>query len=674
MSGVQLLPKSIFQKLPKAELHCHLDGGVRVSTIIELAKEQNVELPTFDETELSKLVTVDETCESLEQYLVGFDLTLKVLQKSNAITRAMFEVAEDAVKDGIRYLEVRFSPILHTREGLSLSGVMEAVVEGRSMAEYSMPISISIIVCGMRQLPSDVTRDLAEIAWRYRHKGVSGFDLAGPESGFSSKHHRKAFGMIRRKGINCTLHSGEAAGWQSVQDSIQFCGAHRLGHGVHLQDNEELLQFVVNQGIAVECCLTSNIHTKAIKKYEEHPIKKYFNAGVKVVPCTDNPTVSGVTLSGEYAIIQEKFGFSIEEMVRMIDYGFNVGFMEVTIKQRMRAQVLRDCVKILKDEGYDIQPILNNSEYYDFIGADLSGVPRLPAPSTINSNFTYTKELCKLLPKTDLHVTLDGSFDYDFLYHHLNNEHKKKHLKNSLHIEFNTKEDLIKILQQDKHNQESLQLSKRILKQVMQSKHQLEAVLDIIYNNAISENVRYMEVSFRPSTHTLEKLTEEDVVNIVTEKVKELNTKHTGKTRANLIIYASTVADDPIKFLDAAKLAVKYKNKGVCAFGVFGADEFNESTIKFFESTFYYLKANNLPVTMVAGITSTSSLVAAIDKGGARRLSAAFTLHNYPRLMNYLANHSIPVELSLSNKMKLYTKACLTESKTTTTTILFSLW
>jgi adenosine deaminase len=202
-----MIPLDVLRKLPKAELHCHLDGSVRPQTIIDLAKEQGVALPTFDVNELRKLICVPLDCPSLEEYLRGFDITLLVLQKQYAIVRVFYEMCEDAVRDGVTYLEVRFSPILHTRHGMALSTVMEAVIEAQAAAELRLPIVVRIIVCGMRQMPSQVSLQLAQIAWRFK-PGVVGFDLAGPELGFSSKQHREAYELIRSKNLNCTLHAG----------------------------------------------------------------------------------------------------------------------------------------------------------------------------------------------------------------------------------------------------------------------------------------------------------------------------------------------------------------------------------------------------------------------------------------------------------------------------------
>eukprot|EP01125_Pyxidicula_operculata_P010697 TRINITY_DN3522_c0_g2_i1.p1 TRINITY_DN3522_c0_g2~~TRINITY_DN3522_c0_g2_i1.p1 ORF type:complete len:537 (-),score=82.12 TRINITY_DN3522_c0_g2_i1:769-2379(-) len=516
------------KRLPKAELHRHLDGSVRISTIIELANEQNIQLPTTDPEELKKLVTVDENCQSLVQYLRGFDITLLVLQKSYAITRAMYEVCEDAMKDGVRYLEVRFSPILHVREGLSLSGVMEAICEGQSMAEYAFPIKVVIIVCAMRQLSPEITKDLADIAWRYKGKGVRGFDLAGPEHGFSAKIHRDAFDLIRKHCVNCTIHSGEAAGWESVQHSIQYCGAHRLGHGVRLQENPQLVRYVINQRIPLECCVTSNLHTKAITDLKSHPIRKYFDQGVVVVPCTDNPTVSGVTLSGEYHLIQQLFGFNVEEILRMIDYGFSVGFMDITSKSRMRAEVLKECVVILQQAGHDVTPIIKNKQYYNWIGVDLNAIstPNLTRRyGSLHFDPKFTLDILKNLPKTDLHCKFDTSVTVDFVYDELD-EDDRIFLKQRYHIEYQSKEELSIILSRKtptNNGDDEAKVPKRIIGRCLQTVPQILRALDLIYERAKADNVRYMELSVRPQTHAKGELTAEEALAAILKGIDARN-------------------------------------------------------------------------------------------------------------------------------------------------------
>jgi len=655
MSTKTVITRDVMKKLPKAELHKHLDGSVRPSTIIELAKEQGVELPTFDEAELKKLVSVNETCTSLVEYLRGFDITLKVLQRPYALTRAMYEVCEDSWNDGVRYLEIRFSPILHIEQGLSLGGVMEAVCEGLTLARYHFPMTVNIIVCAMRQLPSNVTQDIAEIAWRYRHKGVCGFDLAGPEYGYSSKLHRAAFDVVRQKSVNCTLHSGEAAGWESIRDSIRYCGANRIGHGVRLIENPALMEYVVSHNIVIESCPTSNVHTKAIERIEDHPIRKFFDAGVIVVPCTDNTTVSNCDLTGEYMILIEKFGFTLEEIVRVLDYGFQGAFIDATAKRRLRADALHQTLMTLKKEGYDISPILKQDCYYRSIGVNLSildpsqKVSRMP-----DRHPPITGEILRTLPKTALHCRLDGSDSVDLLWEEI--EKEDKFLEKVTGRQIETKEELKKFLS-TAEEKKLTDVAKDVTRLLLQNPGQIERAVDDIIRHAADEGVKYMELVVRPISHTLKGLSPVTVMDIVCSKIAQLSSVYPVKVA--VVIYASIVADDPISFREMATLAVDYqkKNNVVVGFGIYGDVAIPAESFRFFKSTFDFLKSHNVNLAMVAGITGVDTIVTAIHEGGASRLSGCFQVHKYPRLMNYIASFGIPVEVSLTPKLLEYTKS-----------------
>ncbi|KAH3760493.1 adenosine deaminase [Pelomyxa schiedti] len=657
------LTHEILRRLPKAELHRHLDGSIRPSTIIELAKEQGVELPTMDEAELKKLVSVDETCTSLVQYLRGFDITLKVLQKPYAITRAMYEVCEDAWNDGVRYLEVRFSPILHTVEGMSQGGVMEAVCEGQAMAMYRFPLRVQIIVCAMRQLPATESFKIAEIAWRYRHKGVVAFDLAGPELGFSSKIHKSAFEIIRNKCIHCTIHSGEAAGWESICDSIRYCGANRIGHGVRLLENPALMEYVIDHSIAIECCPTSNVHTKAIARIEEHPIRKFFDAGALTVPCTDNTTVSAVTLTGEYMLLHEKFNFNVEEIVRLLDYGFRSAFLTSTEKRRLRTDCFHDTLRILSQEGYDLSGILAREAYYKSIGVffGTTGLPMDPPISWRLPQRRMSREFLRLLPKTDLHCRLDGSVSVDLLWKEL--QTASINLASITGRTITTKEEIATILTTAEasdasnalHN--STAIAKAITRSVLQKADQIERALDDIVIQAVNEGVIYMELVIHPMCHTEQGLTPDQVMTIVNTRCRYLMALH--PIHLGIVIHVNTVNDDPIVFKAMAELAVrqrKYKDSLVVGFGCYGDEAIPESSFKYFMSTFEYLKTENMNVSMVAGLQGVGTILQAIREGGASRISGAFHVHTFPRLMNFLASQGIAVELSMTHKLREHTK------------------
>eukprot|EP00026_Physarum_polycephalum_P003424 Phypoly_transcript_03435.p1 GENE.Phypoly_transcript_03435~~Phypoly_transcript_03435.p1 ORF type:complete len:770 (+),score=83.44 Phypoly_transcript_03435:62-2371(+) len=642
-----LLSAKALKRLPKVELHRHLDGSTRPQTIIDLAREQGVKIPTENLDELRKLICVDsKECNSLEDYLVGFSVVQLVLQKPYAITRVMFEVCEDAALDGVRYLEVRFSPVLHIDEGLSFSAVMDAICEGLEMAEYHLPITVRIIVCGMRQLPSSTTKDLAEIAWRYRHKGVVGFDLAGPESGFSSKNHAEAFSIIRSKCINVTLHSGEAAGWESIQDSIRYCGANRLGHGVRLIENPDLMQYVINHSIAIEICPTSNIHTKAIAKLEDHPIRKYFDAGAIVVPCCDNTTVSSVLLSGEYKLLQTHFNFTPLELVQLVDYGYQAAFVNSTQKRRFRAEAIKDCIAILKEEGLDISPILKHPQFYHLVPNSS------PDDLMWTVNPPLTIDIIKALPKADLHCRLAGSVSLGLVWKELKDAGIDT--KSQFGITFKTEQDLYSVLKPAQgHTPESRALARSITKSVLQTASQLQRAVHDIISQAVADRVVYMELAVRPNTHIVGGLTPSRALDIVLEEKSKLEA--TLPIKVGVIVYASAGQDDPIQFKKMAKLAVVRKSHGVCGFGFHG-DDIAPADYPFFASTFDYLKMHHLNFVMTAGNSEVGSVVKAIQEGGANRISGGFLAHTFPRLMNYMATLNIPVELGNTDKLELHTK------------------
>ena len=568
----------------------------------------------------------------------------------------MYEICEDAWNDGVKYLEVRFSPILHLQQGLSLGGVMEAVCEGLTLARYHFPIHVNIIVCAMRQLPSEQTQDIAEIAWRYRHKGVCGFDLAGPENGFSSKLHRAAFEIVRSKGIFCTLHSGEAAGWESVRDSIRYCGANRIGHGVHLIDNPALLEYVVAHRIPIESCPTSNVQTKAVESIADHPIRKFFDAGAIVVPCTDNTTVSDCTLTGEYMLIQEKFGFTVEEIVRMLDYGFQSAFITATEKRRLRADALHETLTILSSEGYDISPILKQDVYYGSIGLNLAELSGSCAIVDRGLSNKLPREVLAALPKTDLHCRLDGSISIDLLWKEI--QDTKFDLTKVSGREIATKEELLEFLNTAEEKGLS-HIAKDITKAMLQRPGQLDRAVEDILRHAVAEGVRYMELVVRPISHTAENLSPITVVDIVSAKIRELR-KAALPIKVGIVIYASFTVDDPIAFRQMAELTVRCRKEPdpvVVGFGVYGDDPVDSASFRFFTSTFEYLKANNVNVSMVAGVQGAQSILTAIHDGGASRVSGAFQLHTFPRLMNYFAATGTPVELcTTSSKFREHTK------------------
>jgi adenosine deaminase len=314
---------------PKAMLHDHLVGGLRPETIVDLAREYGYDgLPTHDTDELAAHIRRGADRKSLELYLETFAHTVGVMQERDAIIRVAQECAEDLAADGLVYAEVRMAPELCTERGLTLDEVMDAILEGYRLGSATAeaagrPIVMRAIVTAMRQAARSV--EVAECAVRWRDAGVVGFDVAGPEKGFPPTRYLDAFELIRRENFHITIHAGESFGLPSIWEALQFAGAERLGHGVRIVDDitvrddgsvelGRLAAFVRDRRVPLEMCPTSNVHTGAAASVGEHPIDLLRRLRYRVTVNTDNRLMSGVTLSSEFAALDEAFGIGLGEM------------------------------------------------------------------------------------------------------------------------------------------------------------------------------------------------------------------------------------------------------------------------------------------------------------------------------------------------------------------------
>ena len=326
---------SLLQKLPKVELHCHLDGSLRIPTILDLAKEDNVTLPTSNSDKLSKILVIGKTRGSLEDYIKRFDITLSVMQTPAALRRIAYELIEDVAKENVRYIEIRYSPILHTEKGMSLGESVEAVREGLQRGRKDFGVESGIIVCGIRNISAAASLKLADLTVRYKNKGVVGFDLAGAEENFPAKDHQEAFYMILNNNINATIHAGEAFGPSSIHQAIHHCGAHRIGHGTRLKENKDLMNYVNDHRITLEVCLTSNWQTRSIRSLKYHPLKYYYDQGIRVTLNTDNRLMSGTTLTKEFLLAHKLFGFKLHDFREMIIMAMKSAFLPYAERKKM---------------------------------------------------------------------------------------------------------------------------------------------------------------------------------------------------------------------------------------------------------------------------------------------------------------------------------------------------
>jgi adenosine deaminase len=329
-----VVTRSLLEQLPKAELHCHLDGSVRPETLLDLGRQYGVAMPRDDAEALREYMIVRDH-STLEEYLTRFQTTLSVMQTSEALERIAYELATDAAREGVWYLETRFAPNLNTRGGLTSAQALEAAIKGLARAERDCGIISRVLVCALRTLPPSSSLEMARLAVDFHGSGVVGFDLAGAEHGNPASAHAEAFGYARAHDLPCTCHAGEGDGAGSVRDAVHSCCANRIGHGTRLIEDAELTEYVNDRRIAVEVCLTSNVQTRATSSLEAHPLPEYLRRGLNVVLNTDNRLMSGTTLSDEYELASAQLGLGFDDLAQMALNGFESAFLSFAERQAL---------------------------------------------------------------------------------------------------------------------------------------------------------------------------------------------------------------------------------------------------------------------------------------------------------------------------------------------------
>ena len=340
------ISEDVIKALPKTDLHCHLDGSLRIETVLELAEDQGVKLPADNVDDLKEIMQAGRgKNKSLADYLKVFDITLSVMQTASAIERVAFELAEDQWNDGVRLLEVRFSPVLNIEQGLTLIETIEATKAGLHRAELKYGIITGIIVCGIRSIGGATSLTLAELAVAFKNRGVVGFDLAGQEENYPAKDHMEAFYLTLNNNLNLTIHAGEAYGPESIHQAIHYCGAHRIGHGTRTREDGDLLNYINDHRIPLEMCITSNVQTGSVSSFESHPIKTYYELGLRVTINTDNLLVSDTTVTNEFMVANKYYGFEMDDFKEIIIYGFKSAFIPYNEKKKLVREVVDELAK-----------------------------------------------------------------------------------------------------------------------------------------------------------------------------------------------------------------------------------------------------------------------------------------------------------------------------------------
>jgi adenosine deaminase len=358
------LPLTIetIQRAPKALLHDHLDGGLRPATVLELAEETGYdELPAADVEELATFFRTAAHSGSLVRYLEPFAHTVGVMQTPEALHRVAFECAQDLAADSVVYAEVRFAPELHIDRGLSLDAVVDAVLAGfadgeKAAGREGRTITMRCLVTAMRHAAR--SREIAELAVRFRDKGVVGFDIAGAEAGYPPTRHLDAFEYMRGNNARFTIHAGEAFGLPSIHEAIAFCGADRLGHGVRIVDDIEiapdgsvklgrLASILRDKRVPLELCPSSNVQTGAVNSIAEHPFDLLARARFRVTVNTDNRLMSDTTMSQEMLRLVEAFGYGWSDLERFTINAMKSSFLPFDERLAIIDEVIKPRYAIL---------------------------------------------------------------------------------------------------------------------------------------------------------------------------------------------------------------------------------------------------------------------------------------------------------------------------------------
>ena len=340
-------PRELVRRAPKVLLHEHLDGGLRPATVLALARQAGYTgLPSDEVGALADWFFAGAARGTLPLYLEGFRHTIAVMQSAAALERVAYEFIEDMAAENVVYAEVRFAPHFHTAAGLGLDAVMAAVLRGLRRGREDFGVDYGLIVCALRNEAPELSLELAELAVAFRERGCVGFDLAGEEAGHPAKKHVDAFHYCSRMNFSITIHAGESFGPESIWQALQYCGAHRLGHGTRLIEDivlhegqvirlGTLAQYVLDKRIPIEVCLSSNVHTGAAPSLAEHPFRTYFDQGFRVTLNTDNRLMSRTSVTEEYALAVEHFGCSLAELEKLSINGIKSSFAHFEERLRM---------------------------------------------------------------------------------------------------------------------------------------------------------------------------------------------------------------------------------------------------------------------------------------------------------------------------------------------------
>ena len=314
--------------LPLVDLHRHLDGNVRLETMLDIARQHGIRLPADDLEALRPHVQVQRPVPGLMDFIAKFEPIKTIFVDAEAIERIAYENLEDAVREGIDYVELRFSPaFMGEHHGLDPRDVTGAICAALGRARGRLPVMAKLIVIMSRHLGEQCCWDELEAALAYQDQGVVAVDLAGDEANYPGTRFRRHFERARAAGLRITVHAGEASGAESVSQAITELGAERIGHAVHAVEDERVLALIAERGVAIESCPTSNVQTSTVASYAAHPLPQLLRRGLLVTLGSDDPGISAIDLPHEYRVARDELGLGPDELRRLQANGVQAAFL-----------------------------------------------------------------------------------------------------------------------------------------------------------------------------------------------------------------------------------------------------------------------------------------------------------------------------------------------------------
>lgn len=325
------------------DLHLHFDGSLLPRTVLELAKEQGIALPSEEPDELKLFLAAPADCGSLNEYLEKFDLPLLVLQTREAIRKGMYTLVSSLKEQGMLYAEIRFAPQLHTKKGLTQEQVVKAALQGLQEAAAGSFFKAKLILCCMRGADNREENLLTvRTAAAFLGRGVAALDLAGAEALYPTADYGEVFALAKELSVPFTIHAGEADGPESIRAALRM-GASRIGHGVRAGEDPELLEELKERQIPLEMCPSSNVQTKAVPSLSEHPVLSYLRRGLLVTVNTDNMTVSDTTIEREFRLLKEELGMTPEERRQLLLNAADAAFLTAEERWRLKDVIEKVC-------------------------------------------------------------------------------------------------------------------------------------------------------------------------------------------------------------------------------------------------------------------------------------------------------------------------------------------